>query len=63
VALERNGLVTRDVQATIPPRVEYALTPLGARVAARLRDLIDLVEAEMPAVLAAQNRYDESSSR
>jgi DNA-binding HxlR family transcriptional regulator len=62
-ALERNGLVTRDVQATIPPRVEYALTPLGARVAARLRDLIDLVEAEMPAVLAAQNRYDESSSR
>src|SRR6201999_2320742 len=27
--LERDGLVTRTVFATIPPRVDYALTPLG----------------------------------
>jgi DNA-binding HxlR family transcriptional regulator len=59
-ALERDGLVRREVQATIPPRVSYGLTPPGARIAAKLRELIDLVEAEMPGVFAAQARYDET---
>jgi len=30
--LERDGLVSRTVHATVPPRVDYALTPLGASV-------------------------------
>ncbi|GAA4057571.1 MULTISPECIES: winged helix-turn-helix transcriptional regulator [Actinomadura] len=58
--LERDGLVVRDVRATIPPHVEYSLTPLGERVAAKLRELIHLVEDEMPAVLAARARYDRA---
>ena len=57
-ALERDGLVTRDVQATIPPRVEYTLTPSGARIAAQLRALIDVVEAEFPAIVTARGEYD-----
>ncbi len=36
--LERDGLITRTVFPTIPPRVDYALTPLG-------RDLLDPVSA------------------
>jgi DNA-binding HxlR family transcriptional regulator len=56
--LERDGMVSRDVQATIPPRVEYSLTPLGEQVAKRLRDLIDLLEGRLPEVLAAQALYD-----
>jgi DNA-binding HxlR family transcriptional regulator len=59
-ALERDGLVRRDVQTTIPPHVQYSLTPSGTRVATKLRELIDLVEAEMPAVVAAQANYDGS---
>src|SRR5581483_9542091 len=27
--LERDGIVSRTVHATVPPRVDYALTPLG----------------------------------
>jgi DNA-binding HxlR family transcriptional regulator len=59
-ALERDGLVRREVQATIPPRVEYSLTPAGARVAAKLRELIEVVEGEMPAIRDAQERYDRA---
>lgn len=57
-ALERDGMVRRVVQATIPPRVEYSLTPLGERVATKLIDLIELVEGEMDQVRAAQVAYD-----
>ncbi len=60
-ALERDGMVHRDVQATIPPHVEYSLTPLGEKVAAKLIDLIELVEGAMPEVAAAQERYDKTS--
>ncbi len=35
--LERDGIVTRKIYASVPPRVEYTLTPLG-------RSLCDLVE-------------------
>ncbi|MBW6434650.1 helix-turn-helix transcriptional regulator [Actinoplanes hulinensis] len=59
-ALERDGLVRREVQATIPPRVEYSLTDLGERVAAKMKDLIVLVEGEMDQVRAAQEAYDRA---
>ena len=36
--LERDGIVTRRIYASVPPRVEYSLTDLG-------RSLCDLVEA------------------
>lgn len=57
-ALERDGLVRREVQGAIPPRVEYTLTGLGERVADKLRELIEIVESELPAVMAARARYD-----
>ncbi|GAA0464605.1 HxlR family transcriptional regulator [Actinoplanes capillaceus] len=59
-ALERDGLVRREVQATIPPRVEYSLTDLGERVAAKMKELIVLVEGEMDQVRAAQETYDRA---
>ncbi|SDO30311.1 DNA-binding transcriptional regulator, HxlR family [Nakamurella panacisegetis] len=62
-ALERDGMVNRDVQAEIPPRVEYSLTELGAPVAARLGALVSLVESETAAVLEARRRYDERQAR
>jgi len=35
--LERDGLISRTVYPVVPPRVDYALTPLGRT----LRDVID----------------------
>lgn len=57
-ALERDGFVLRDVQATIPPRVEYRLTPLGTRVAERMLSLIELLEGSIDEVVRAQQAYD-----
>src|ERR1700694_2672260 len=39
--LERDGLVSRTVHATVPPRVDYALTPLGESVIAPLTGLME----------------------
>lgn len=56
--LERDGLVEREVVSAIPPRVEYALTPTGARVAQRVRGLVELLEEAAPEVVAARAAYD-----
>jgi len=58
-ALQRDGLVHREVQAAIPPRVEYSLTPSGRRIAVKLQQLIDVLEAEMPAVRAARAENEQ----
>ncbi len=42
--LEDAGLITRTVYAEVPPRVEYALTPLGKSAAVPLGALRDWAE-------------------
>jgi DNA-binding HxlR family transcriptional regulator len=59
-ALERDGLVLRDVQSTFPLKVEYSLTPTGAVLAAKLLDLIGYLTTSMPTILTAQSEYDEA---
>lgn len=57
-ALERDGLVLREARPTIPPHVEYSLTPVGREVADKLLELVELLESRMPAVMAARTEYD-----
>ncbi|WP_206793702.1 helix-turn-helix domain-containing protein [Amycolatopsis sp. MtRt-6] len=61
-ALERDGFVHREARPTIPPHVEYSLTPAGELVAQRLLGLIEVLEAAVPDVLAAQARYDAAKA-
>jgi DNA-binding HxlR family transcriptional regulator len=60
--LERDGMVTRSVLATFPPRVEYSTTALGAQVADRLRGLIDLLERSVTDVTDSRRVYDARQS-
>ncbi|SHM53708.1 winged helix-turn-helix transcriptional regulator [Cryptosporangium aurantiacum] len=61
--LERDGMVHREVLATIPARVEYTLTPLGAEIADQLFALVELLESRVPQVVEAQAAYDADRPR
>lgn len=56
-ALERDGLVLREVHTTIPPRVEYSLTPLGTEVAIQVRALADLLEGAADEISRSRAAY------
>ena len=60
--LERDGLVSRSVVATVPVSVTYAVTPLGRTLMAAMQSMIDWAETRMPEVAAAQMAYDQRSS-
>ena len=57
-AMERDGLIHRQVHAEVPPRVDYALTPLGATLAAPMRALGTWSLARGRHVEAARERFD-----
>lgn len=59
--LERDGLLTRTVTPTVPVRVDYALTPLGASLVPVLRALKDWSETHIEEVLAAREVFDEAA--
>jgi DNA-binding HxlR family transcriptional regulator len=58
--LERHGLVTRTQYPTIPPRVDYELTPLGREFLKELMAFVSWVEAHRPDIQGAQNRFDRT---
>jgi DNA-binding HxlR family transcriptional regulator len=62
-AMERDGLVARRVHAEVPPRVEYALTPLGATLAPPLKALGSWSVAHGKRVDEARERFDERAAR
>ncbi len=56
--LERDGMVARTVHATVPPSVEYALTPLGHSLAIPVMALADWTFAHLPQIHANRAAYD-----
>jgi DNA-binding HxlR family transcriptional regulator len=56
--LEREGLVDRTVTASVPPRVDYALTELGRSLLPVQRAIKARAESHIEAVHAARKRYD-----
>jgi len=56
--LERDGLVTRVVYASVPPKVEYSLTELGRTLVRTLEAICDWSEKNIEDVLKARDDYD-----
>ena len=59
--LERDGLVTRTVFPTVPPRVEYALTPLGSTLIGHLKGLGQWAVENGPSMEAARMKFDREN--
>jgi DNA-binding HxlR family transcriptional regulator len=57
-AMERDGLVHRQVHAEVPPRVEYTLSALGASMAAPLKVLGNWQLRHGSRVQEARGRFD-----
>ena len=62
-SLERDGLLTRTVYPEVPPRVEYALTPLGTTLIAPLAALRDWAEGHIESIVIAQEGYDQQHEK
>lgn len=56
--LERDGLLTRTVYPTVPPRVEYELTPIARELHQSLTALTTWAEKHRTAIAAARQAYD-----
>jgi DNA-binding HxlR family transcriptional regulator len=57
--LERDGLVTRTVTPSTPPRVDYALTTSGRTLLGPLQSLVEWAEGIRPTIRNARSRYDK----
>ncbi|MEU7874188.1 helix-turn-helix domain-containing protein [Dactylosporangium sp. NPDC049140] len=57
--LERDGLLLRTSYPTVPPRVEYSLTPMALELQAALTALTGWAERHRSDVAASRSRYDE----
>ncbi len=60
--LERDGLVRRTAFATIPPRVDYELTPLGHSLIAPLAALSQWAQDHRAEIESARNTFDHGAS-
>ncbi|HVR19096.1 MAG TPA: helix-turn-helix domain-containing protein [Polyangiaceae bacterium] len=56
--LERDGLVTRSVFPIVPPRVDYALTPLGKTLLEPVNALAAWAERHRAEIQEARRRFD-----
>ena len=61
--LERDGLATRTVYPTIPPRVDYALTDLGRALLVPVNALGEWARENRPRIDAARRRFDAQAER
>jgi len=56
--LERDGFISRHVTPDVPPKVSYALTPLGTALSAENRHLIEWVKHRASLIEASRAAYD-----
>src|SRR5712671_1248778 len=61
--LEQDGLVTRTMYPTIPPRVDYELTELGRSLFVPLHALSKWARENRPAMLAAREAFRRRGQR
>ena len=56
--LERDGIVTRHLYPEVPPRVEYELTERGRGLLVPVKNLVEWIHGEWPAIEKSRHQYD-----
>ena len=58
--LERDGIVTRRIYASVPPKVEYSMTSLGRSLCGLVEGICGWAEANIEQVQTAREVYDRT---
>ncbi|MCU7367637.1 helix-turn-helix transcriptional regulator [Pantoea stewartii] len=58
--LERDGLISRTVYPTIPPRVDYELTDLGRSLSEPVMALVNWANNNRSAIAESRQHYDDT---
>jgi DNA-binding HxlR family transcriptional regulator len=59
-SLERDGLVSRTVTPTSPPRVDYELTSVGETLSVEVSSLMEWADRHREYVAQSRIRYDQT---
>lgn len=59
-SMERDGLVSRTVTASVPMRVDYELTPLGSTLIEPMNTLREWAETHVHEVEENRERFDSA---
>ena len=57
--LERDGLISREMFAEVPPRVEYQLTELGVSILNPMRDIVNWIEGNWTTIITSREVFDK----
>src|SRR4051794_16997449 len=60
--LQRDGLISRHVHPTVPPSVEYRLTPLGQSFLGPLEGLVQWAETHFGAIKMARDHFEREAA-
>jgi DNA-binding HxlR family transcriptional regulator len=60
--LERDGLVTRTVYPTVPPKVEYSLTVMGRTLLSTVCELVEWADRHAGQIDSARTAFDRRSA-
>jgi DNA-binding HxlR family transcriptional regulator len=61
--LERDGLLTRTVEPTVPPSVHYELTALGRTLLDPVKALAAWAQNYHPQIVQAQQKFDRNKKK
>lgn len=61
--LERDGLISREMFAEVPPRVEYQLTELGITILNPMRDMVNWIEGNWTTIISAREVFDKKNPK
>jgi DNA-binding HxlR family transcriptional regulator len=61
--LERDGLISREMFAEVPPRVEYQLTELGVSILDPMREFVKWIEGNWTTIITSREVFDHKTTK